>query len=349
MKRQAFVIGGTGQIGQAVTENLLRHGWSVTASHRGHRPPPPELLAQGLRVVNLDRDDSSAVNAAVQSGADAVIDTVAYDETHADQLLALQGSVGSLLVISSASVYRDQKGRTLDEARQNGFPEFPVPIPESQTIVDPGPETYSTRKVALEARLLQRAVCPVTILRPCAIHGPESQHPREWWFVKRMRDGRQAIPLAYRGESRFHTTSVRNIAELARIALETPETRVLNIGDPDPPSVAEIGRCIADHLGYGGTFVGIEDAGYPPAVGASPWSTPRPFLIDNRAALEIGYKPVVSYAKAVAETCDWLSGIADRAPWPDLFPVLARYPRDLFDYANEDLFLNGIAAERSVA
>jgi NAD(P)-dependent dehydrogenase (short-subunit alcohol dehydrogenase family) len=39
MARQAFIIGGTGQIGRAVADNLLAHGWDVTLSHRGRRPP----------------------------------------------------------------------------------------------------------------------------------------------------------------------------------------------------------------------------------------------------------------------------------------------------------------------
>jgi nucleoside-diphosphate-sugar epimerase len=339
MARHAFIIGGTGQIGRAIAINLLQHGWRVTASHRGHRPPPADLVEQGLEVVTLDRENSAALPAALDAGADALIDTVAFDETHARQLLNLQGSVGTVLVISSASVYRDEQGRTLDEARQNGFPHFDAPIRETQATVDPGPENYSTRKVALERTLLDQARCPVTVLRPCAIHGPGSQHPREWWFVKRMRDGRETIPLAFEGRNRFHTTSVRNIAELARISLEHPGTRVLNIGDPDPPSVAEIGRFIARNLDYRGRIVGITNSPYPPPVGATPWSGPRSFLIGGQAALAIGYKPVTAYEEAVVESCRWLSAVAGTAPWPELFPVLASYPRDLFDYETEDAFL----------
>jgi len=339
MTRHAFIVGGTGQIGRAIAENLLRHGWQVTASHRGHQPPPAELLERGLKTVTLDRDEPAGLQAALGPGADALIDTVAYDETHARQLLSVREAVGALLVISSVSVYRDREGRTLDEARLNGFPEFSAPIAENQATVDPGPETYSTRKVALERTLLDHATCPVTVLRPCAVHGPGSRHPREWWFVKRMRDGRAVIPLAFEGRSRFHTTSVRNLAELARLGLEIPGTRVFNIGDPDPPGVAEIGRSIARVLAYRGRMVGIKDSAYPPPVGATPWSCPRPFLIDGRAALAIGYKPVTTYAEAVAETCTWLSEVADGAPWPALFPVLAQYPRDLFDYPAEDAFL----------
>jgi hypothetical protein len=50
-----------------------------------------------------------------------VIDTVAYTAAHGGQLLQVQGSVGAFVVISSASVYRDATGRTLDESRATGF------------------------------------------------------------------------------------------------------------------------------------------------------------------------------------------------------------------------------------
>lgn len=56
--------------------------------------------------------------------------------------------------------------------------------------------------------------------------------------------------LADRGESLFHATSVRNLAELVCLAAERPGTRVLNCGDPDPPTVLEIERAIAAALDH---------------------------------------------------------------------------------------------------
>jgi nucleoside-diphosphate-sugar epimerase len=255
-------------------------------------------------------------------------------------LITVQGSVGSFVVISSASVYRDSLGRTLDEALQNGFPELPDPILETHPTVDPGPTTYSTRKIALERHLLDEAAAPVTILRPCAIHGLGSRHPREWWFVKRILDRRRAIPLAYRGTSRFHTSSVANIAALTRVAVETPGLRVLNIADPSAPSVADIAAFIAQHLDYGGRIVEVGEQSYPPSVGRTPWSVPRPFVVDCRAALDLGYSPATTYADAVKSVCDWLVATAGNGDWKERFPTLARYPRDLFDYASEDEFFS---------
>jgi nucleoside-diphosphate-sugar epimerase len=340
MARKVFILGGTGQIGCAVARSLLDQGWRVVVAHRGRHPPPFELVKCGANAFMLDREQPGDLARALADGADAVIDTVAFTQLHADQLLEVQDSIGAFVVISSASVYRDAAGRTLDEARQNGFPDLPNPIPETQPTVDPGPTTYSTRKVALERRLLDRARIPITVLRPCAVHGTGSQHPREWWLVKRILDRRRAIPLAYGGSSRFHTCAADNIAALVHTALEVRGTRVLNIADPTAPSVAEIAAQIARHLAYEGAFVAGTDGDYPPTIGATPWSVPCPYIIDIQAALDLGYIPATSYADALPAVCDWLVETAQEGDWRDRFPVLARYPRDLFDYAAEDSFFS---------
>lgn len=332
--RRAFVVGGTGQIGRAVAAELLGRGWRVTIAARGGRSVPEDLLRQGAAFVAIDREQPDALAKAIGTGADAVIDTVAYDAVHARQLLAIEGDVGTFAVISSAAVYRDDNGRTLDEARDTGFPELPVPITEAQPTVEPGPATYSTRKIALERTLLEQAGRPVVILRPCAVHGAHSRHPREWWFVKRILDGRPFIPLAHEGQSQFHTSAVANIAALTAAVLEHPVTRILNIADPEAPSVVEIASLIAAHLRYRGRIVGLgPDA--PDTVGVSPWSVPRPFILDTAAAVALGYEPRTSYRQAIGPLCDLLAG-QDKEAWEAAFPVLANYRWPLFDYASED-------------
>lgn len=338
MPRHAFILGGTGQIGRSIASNLLAAGWNVSIASRGLRSPPAELIALGAQFLTLDRESSGELTRALGDGADALIDVTAYGPSDGRQLVDVQSSVGTLMVVSSSSVYRDYEGRTLDEASQNGFPELPDPIAETQPTVAPGDATYSTRKVALEHMLLDKVTIPVTILRPAAIHGPGSIHPREWWFAKRMLDGRQTIPLAYEGRSRFHTSSAINIAELARIALERPGTRILNIADPDALSVAEIGAAIAGHMGYSGKFSPVSGDAFPAKVGRTPWSVPLPFVLDNSAALALGYVPVATYPGAVREICDELAGLRPGEDWRTRFPILASYPYDLFDYSAEDTF-----------
>ena len=165
------------------------------------------------------------------------------------QLLELDA--GALVAISSASVYADDQGRTLDEARGvDDFPDFPLPIPETQRTVEPGDNTYSTKKVQLERALLEQDDVPAAIVRPCAIYGRGDRMGREWHFVKRALDRRPHVVLTNNGTSHFHTTAVENIGELVRLIAASPTTAAYNCGDPDPPTVLQIARAVGAAAGH---------------------------------------------------------------------------------------------------
>lgn len=335
MGRKAFLIGSSGQLGRAIGERLLLDGWDVTCAQRGDALP--HLVSLGAASVRVDREDGAALRTAFGKGADAVIDTVAYDAKHAEQLLELQGAAGQFVVISSASVYRDDRDRTIDEAKSfEDLPLMPVPIRETQPTVAPGDQTYSTKKIALERKMLDEAAVPVTIVRPCAIYGLNSKHPREWWFVKRYLDGRRQVPLAYEN-SVFQTSAAPNIAEVVSVAIEAAYNGVLNAGDSYAPSVHEIGATIAGALSWDCDFVTV-----PPAVenvGNTPWTGIHPFVLSMDAAERLGYKPRTSYAEYSPAMCRWLIEAAKDRDWREVFPVLTTYPPDFFNYDAEDAFL----------
>ena len=319
------LIFGSGQIGQACAAALAPAGWQVETVNRNS-------VVDG---VKFDRHDSVALAAVLGAGAGLVIDTIGYDRADADLLVPLASGIGQLITISSVSVYADAAGRSLDEARAGGFPEFDAAISETQATVPPGDDSYSTRKVAMEQRLLDGMACPVAVLRPCAIYGLNSRHPREWWFVKRILDGRSSVPLAYRGESRFHNTSATSIGALAALLAPSKRTGIFNIADPTAPSVAEIGGIVAGIMGRSPTFA-LWDGPPKHHVGQSPWCVPRPFVIACEAAKAAGYLPTADYAETVAPTIAWLVATAGQGDWRPRFPVMAGYDFDPFDYASED-------------
>ncbi len=321
---RAVLIGGSGQIGRAAARALAAAGWDVVAvSRSGTLPDGLEEL--GVEAVSADREDTAQLRAALGQGADVVLDTVAMHREHGEQLNALEGLVGSLVVISSASVYADDDGLALD-GEEHDFPQFPVPIPETQRTAEPGGATYSTQKAELEQTVLTGPL-PATVLRPCAIHGPGAKLPRELFFVKRAVDGRHRVALAWNGESRFHTTSVANLAELIRLAATSPGSRALNAGDPDPPTTLEICRAIGDSLGHE-----LEPVPLPGDEFDNPWGVPRPFVVSMDAAeRELGYRPVTAYPEAVGETCAWIVGELEQGrSWE------GTYLEGMLDYAAED-------------
>lgn len=342
MTGNAFVIGASGQIGRQAVRALAEDGWQVTAASRGGGADPD--WPDGVRTVRVDRSDSAALARALGPGCDVLLDCVAYDADDARQLLGLADRVGSAVVISSAAVYEDAHGRNFDTQEEpDGFPRYPVPLPETCGTVAPGPATYGTRKTAMEQVLLAAGDrLPTTLLRAGAIHGTHSPLPRELYFVKRVLDGRPVRVLAYNGASRFHPVHAANIAELVRLAARRPGSRALNAADPTAPTVAEICAAVDAAMGAASRHVLVDGPPPGPAVGESPWSVPYPIVLDMTAAeRELGYRPVTTYEQSLPATVGWLADAVRAGDWRDLFPLVAKISdaSDWFDYPAEDAWL----------
>jgi nucleoside-diphosphate-sugar epimerase len=328
---RAVLIGGTGLIGRAAARALASDGWEVVAVSRSGGLPDG-LAELGVESVVTDRADDAQLREAIGAGADVVYDSVAMNREHGEQLNGLAGLVGSLVVISTASVYADDEGRAFD-GEGGDPPQLPVPILETQRTAEPGPATYSTQKAELEQTLLHGPL-PSTLIRACAVYGRGAKNPRELYFVKRAVDGRRRVALSWKGESRFNTASVANLAELIRLAAAQPGDRVLNGGDPDAPSTLEICHAIGNALDYE-----FEPVLLPADEFGNPWGTPNPLVVSMEAAeRELGYRPVTTYPEAVKETCAWLLGELERGrSWVD------SYIAESLDYAAEDAAIASLA------
>ncbi|SEO33328.1 NAD-dependent epimerase/dehydratase family protein [Actinacidiphila rubida] len=342
MTGTAFVIGASGQIGRQAVRALAEDGWEVTAASRGGGTDPG--WPRDVRTARVDRADTTALTAALGDGADVVLDCVAYDGGHAAQLLSLADRIGSAVVISSAGVYEDGEGRNFDTQEEpDGFPRYPVPLPETCGTVAPGPATYGTRKAELEQALLAAGDrLPSTLLRAGAIHGTFSPIPRELYFVKRVLDGRAVRILAYGGASRFHPVHASNLAELVRLAARHPGSRVLNAGDPVVPTAAEIAAAVDAAMGAAGRTVAVDGPPPLPTVGESPWTIPYPIVMDmSAAARELGYRAVTTYEDSLPATVEWLADTVRGGDWRTAFPLVAGMSEhtDWFDYAAEDAWL----------
>ena len=202
MAKRAFIIGGSGQIGQATAARLLTEGWEVTCAQRGPRRP---ICAEG------SGGGAPRPKRAGRGGGGPGWRRRRADRHHrlrrrrrvASCSKSRPTSAPSSSSPRAACIATPRAAPSTRRARPD-FPRFPVPIGEDQPTVAAGPQTYSTRKRALEETLLAEALAPVTILRPGAIHGPASRHPREWFFVKRILDGR--LPFPWPGRARAAST-----------------------------------------------------------------------------------------------------------------------------------------------
>ncbi len=344
MGKSVFVLGGTGFVGSHVARCLARHGWDVTIGSRGGTAISQDL--KHARHARVDREDPAMLRRSLGDGVDVLVDVIPYEIRHAQQVLALKDLVGSVVSISTASVYADANGRTLDEAiSPEEFPHMPVPISEDQVREDPERDSYSGKKVGVENVLLDQRELAATVIRPCAIYGPGAKHCREWFFVKRVLDRRPRVVLAHEGASIFHTTAVGNLAELVRLAADRPGTRVLNCGDPDPPSVQKIASVIAGALGHQWTEV----LAPPPISGESvlenPWGVPTPWILDmSEAHRELNYAPVITYEDAILPTLDSILDVVSVRGSEAFSEAIPYLPR-AFDYEAEDALAGRLAPQ----
>ncbi|MDH6235516.1 NAD-dependent epimerase/dehydratase family protein [Cryobacterium sp. CG_9.6] len=329
MGTSALIIGGTGQLGVAAAARLTRAGWDVTVTHRGEAPAD---LRGASRSIRLDHADSEALLAAAR-GRDLVLDTAAFDSDNATQLAGLAGDVGSLVVISTGMLYE----RAPDAE----------PLAEDAPVIAASGMSYPAAKVRLEKALLAVEDLPVSILRPGAIHGAHTTELREWFFIKRVFDGRHNVLLADHGGRPLSTSATANVAELVRLCAEQPGRRVLNAVDEQPHSPAEMARLIfalMQHDAEVHTFAGPPRDG----VGASPWDRGQSEVLSMAAARDqLGYRPAISYVDSLAADIRWATDAVTHAQergdtWRHVFPYTAgrHGERDWFRYAAEDTFLS---------
>lgn len=342
MGRRALILGGTGAIGRAAADRLLRAGWSVELTGRTPQRMPADLAAAGARFVRADREDPAELRAVVGAGADLLVDNVCYTAAQARSLLPLAQDVGSVVMLSSKAVYVDASG---NHTNSDVAPRFDGLVGEDQPTMAPvegidfnSREGYGANKVAAERVVLDSGL-PVMVIRPSKVHGVGAERPREWVFVKRALDRRPVVLLAHGGRGGDHPSAAANIAALIEVAAERPGARILNCADPDQPTAAEIARIVAARLGHDWAEVLLDESA-PEGLGATPWDLPHPITLDMSAAHELGYRPAGDYATTLGPTIDWLVAAAhgragaDRAPAAD-DPFFAGY----LDYAAEDAYL----------
>lgn len=190
----------------------------------------------------------------------------------------------------------------------------------------------------MEDVLLGDAVTlPVTILRPGAVYGVGSVHPREYWFIKRALDQRPVQLLNWGGLSLFSMSNSRNIAELVRLAANSPRRRVLNAVDDDPLTTGQIASITNTYLDHHPVEYLLDRHS---TLGETPWSVPatKPLIGSTTAAeKELGYRSVATYADSLPEMVERIVETIGDDDWANAYPMFLRANgREAFDYKAED-------------
>jgi nucleoside-diphosphate-sugar epimerase len=291
----ALITGATGLVGSRLTPRLLQAGMRVRALDR----VPPHVAVAGVEVVAGDITDAAAVQQAA-AGATLIVHCATVIGGNPDEMLrvngegtrvlqeaAVQAGCTRVVHLSSGAVYALDNRAVVDEStplRQEG-PTFPL------------------SKVAAEHAVWAASArgLPVTVFRPQYILGG---HPTSTWaarFAQALVQGRYA--LEGDGSGSWPYVHVDNLAEAVVLALHSPRAvgQVYNIVDGQTTA-----RAYADRFRQ---WLAVGPLPTQPEV--VPW---RGRFSGEKAVRELGYRPRVTYAEALAEIERYLtaSGLIKR-------------------------------------
>jgi nucleoside-diphosphate-sugar epimerase len=329
---KVLIIGGTRFIGRAIVEELLRRGHTVTIYHRGRHEVEFSSLVTHVHGNRLDYPRFQADLARLSP--EAVVDVIPMNADDSRALVeALRGRIARSVHISSGDVYAPGQRIPIPEDAPTG-PAEPVELRLREQIV-----SYS--KVAAEAVIREAQAAgdfPATILRLPAVYGPGDPLAREWFFVKRVLDGRRRIALPDGGLGLFHRGYVDDVARAVVLALESPQAigRTYNVGHERVLTVWGIAELVAKVMGHEWEIVSVPADRLPPT---NPYAPPYPIVYDlSRIRTELSYRESVSLEEGMQRTASWL---AANRPTPETWGLAHYLTQDAFDYAAEDVAIRG--------
>jgi nucleoside-diphosphate-sugar epimerase len=324
---EILVIGGTRFIGRAIVEELLQWGHTITIYHRGRH----EMEFSGpVTHVHGDRRDYPRFQADLAGlSPEVIVDVIPMNADDTQALVEkLRGRIRRSVHISSGDVYVPDQPIPLSEDASVGSAEV-VELPLDGTILP-----YS--KVAVEAAIREAQAAggfPATILRLPAVYGPGDPLAREWFFVKRVLDGRARIALPDGGLSLFHRGYVDDVARAVVLALESPQAvgQTYNVGHEHVLTVRGIAELAAEVMDHEWEIVSVPADRLAPT---NPYAAPYHLVYDlSRIRAELGYRESVSLEEGMRRTVAWL---AANPPTPTTWGLARHLSEDAFDYHAED-------------
>lgn len=311
-----LVLGGTGFIGAPLVARLLADGVETAVGHHGSRAVPA-----GTRSVLLDRGDPAAVVAALrETGADTVIDLIAYTAADTLPLLdALSGRVARYVMVSSVDVYRNyeglhRKGRptpiwdrlTEDSPLRDSRYPYRLARPRPAGAAQAWMDGYD--KIPLEEAARASAGFEATILRLPMVFGPGDRQRRFSWAIRPMAQGRSRFFIPHPWASWRATFGyVDDVAAGIALAAVHPRAagQTFNLGRSNTPTNIAWAASFAEHLKWPGdvelSHPDVARGALAKAVLALDLS--YPLFVDNaKIRRRLGYSEPTDFDEALART-----------------------------------------------
>lgn len=212
--KKILVIGGSGFVGKALIPALVNAGNTVSVLNRGSH------LVEGATQLVADRDNRQDV-AKHSAAFDVVIDTSGYTRRQVETAFSVfGGSAGKWIHLSSAAVYRETPGRAPNEEDALGGAEIWG--------------AYGVDKSEADEFLIEQDICPIAILRPPYLYGPNNANDRETFVWSRVLTGRPII-VPGDGTALIQFLHVQDLANIMiHLADTDPGARtVYNVAEPE--------------------------------------------------------------------------------------------------------------------
>jgi nucleoside-diphosphate-sugar epimerase len=294
------VLGGTRFIGRRIVADLVARGDEVLIVHRGETEPS-ELAA--CRHVHASRSEYVSVADEVRAFEPAaIVDTLCMSRTDADAVLPHLPDA-QLVLLSSVDVYQ-ALWHVLNSTEGE-----PVPLSETSPVRsirypygEARGEHVGYDKLDVEPSYLERGG---TVLRLAMIYGEHDHQRREEFILRRVRAGRDRIPIGASTFlwSRCHVADV-SAAVLAAIGNPLAASEVFNVCEPTTRSVRGWADQILTAAGSSAELVGVPDALVPEDMWITRAVPQHLVFASSRATAVLGWQPA-DPAQRVRESVEW--------------------------------------------
>jgi nucleoside-diphosphate-sugar epimerase len=280
---KVFLTGGSGYLGQATIEALVRHGHEVTALARSDRAAGT-VTGLGAKAIIGELTDLSVLRDAA-SAADGVLHlgwsserSAEVDLAAAEALLDGLGDRGPYVHTGGLWVYGDTDGVVDEDAPKN-------------------PPQVTAWRLENEARVLGRAGSHPVLVMPGVVYGRGSGL-LEYFFVEPAR-ATGAVRIIGDGTNHVTLVHVDDVAELYVLALAAPAGSVYG-GVTENLPFATIAPALATAAGVPGKVEQISLAAAYEQMGviAGAYALDQQ-LTSDRARRELGWEP--KHLDAVAD------------------------------------------------
>jgi nucleoside-diphosphate-sugar epimerase len=321
---KVLILGGTGFLGPFVVDDLLRLGHEVAVVSR--REP---ALPDSVRRIRGDASDPVLLRKALRSWRPAaLVDMLHKTPDHARAVAGVfAGRLERSVHLSCATVYGPR-------------PRCPISEDDDLVRLEDAPPAVAAQVeadgVVMEA--LQQADLPGVLIRLPELYGPRDPSCGEWFFARRVLDGRRRLALPDGGLHICHRGFVQNMASGIAKALTARRAvgQVYNLGEEKLYTLAQLAEGVARALDHEWELFSV-----PGHLWTTPYSHTSFFDL-RKARAQLRYRDVMIPRDGLEIT---LAGLCQRPrdddwSWPGI--------DDPFDYAREDALIKEHGARLAV-